>query len=84
MKTKQEALANATNSHDSELMRKDLDKSEKKLRISEVSLGIAIPLIFIGGFGIILISDYFVIAFIPVLILIVFAQLNMFKENGLI
>ena len=77
MENKEKLLANATNKHDRELMRKDLEKFEKKERITNISLGIAIILVFIGGFGIILISDYFVITFLPVLILVIFAQLNL-------
>jgi len=36
MKTKEELLSNATNEHDRELMRKELDKFDKKLNKIEI------------------------------------------------
>lgn len=84
MITKEELLANATNEHDRELMRKHLDRFEKVQRKTNIIIGIVSFLGFVGIFGMIFINDYFIISLLPIPFLLIFAQLNMMKGIGVI
>lgn len=79
METKEEILTNATNEHDRKLMERHLDKFEKVESRSQILIGVGVVLGIIGFLGISYINDYFIIALIPVPILLIFAQLNLMR-----
>ena len=83
-KTKEQILRDCTNEHDRKLMIKEFDRSEKIYNKSILLMGISLFFTTIGIGGIFLISDYFILSFIPVFPLMFWAQLNLLKGSGLI
>ena len=83
-KLQEEIIGNCTNEHDRKLMIKELDRWEKIHSKSTLLTQIAFFFITVGAGGIFLISDYFILSFIPVFPLMFWAQINLLKGSGLI
>lgn len=82
MKTKEEIIANATNDHDRELMRKSLDEFDKIHNQSTTLMWIASFFTVVGMLGMGF-NPYFVLSFIPVFPLIAIVMFRNLKSVGL-
>ena len=77
MKTKEEIISNATNEHDKELMRKDLDRFEKSRSKSDILMMWAVFFTIVGIVGLFF-NEWFILSFLPVLLLVYFSLFNTF------
>ncbi len=80
---KEELLANATNDHDRELMRRDLDKFHRTHDKATLSMTAAVLFTVLGIIGLSLGEDRSILFFIPVFPLIFVAMYYNLKSTGL-